>query len=310
MKKIAFMFPGQGAQVVGMGKDFYEKDESVRELFKRASESINLDLANLCFNETQDELNKTENAQLAIAITSLAISKMLKNNNIIPNLSLGLSLGEYTALIDGNYLSLEEGIKLLQKRGFYMSTLVPEEEYSMCAVIGLDSKEIENVCNNISEKEKIVVLSNYNYSLQTVISGNKEKVEEASKILLEKKARVVQLKTSGPFHTSKLEKASKEFKNELEKISWNNGSIPVLKNLDGKFYEKTENMVETLTKHMVSPVRFDKQIKKMQEENIDIYIEVGPGKALSGFLKKENPSAKIYNVSTLDGFTKLLQELK
>lgn len=308
MKKIAFMFPGQGAQVVGMGKDFYDKEEEVRLLYKEASKVVGIDLASLCFEALQETLNQTENAQIAIAITSLAIAKMVRKSGITQALSVGLSLGEYTALIDAGYLSLEQGMYLLKKRGEYMQNLVPKEEYAMYAVIGLDSKEIEKVCASLSEQEKIVVPSNYNYSLQTVISGNKEKVEEAVQVLLQKKARVVPLKTSGPFHTAKLQKACEEFQKELEKIEWQKGNVPVLKNLDGTFYQEGEDMVSTLTKHMVSPVRFDKQMKKMQEEQIDTYIELGPGKTLSGFVKKELGSGNIYTVSNLEGLEQILRQ--
>lgn len=309
--KIAFMFPGQGSQTVGMGKDIYERYNEAKEIYEKASEILNMDVAKLCFEGEQEELNKTKNAQIAILVTSLAILEVLKNNGVEADICTGLSLGEYTALIYSGYLSFEDGIKLIQKRGYYMGTCVPKEEFKMAAVIGAQSSIIEKVCENLNKKGMFVVPANYNYSGQTVISGNKEAVEEATKLLNDEGIRkIIELKTSGPFHTEKLLEAKQLFEKELEKVSFMEGKVPVIKNIDGSIYTNNDNMKEILAKHIVSPVRFDKAIKLMEDNDIDTYIEIGPGRALSGFVKKENKEANVMNVCDIETLNKVLEYIK
>ncbi len=309
--KIAFMFPGQGSQTVGMGKDIYERYNEAKEIYEKASEILNMDVAKLCFEGEQEELNKTKNAQIAILVTSLAILEVLKNNGVEADICTGLSLGEYTALIYSGYLSFEDGIKLIQKRGYYMGTCVPKEEFKMAAVIGAQSSIIEKVCENLNKKGMFVVPANYNYSGQTVISGNKAAVEEATKLLNDEGIRkIIELKTSGPFHTEKLLEAKQLFEKELEKVSFMEGKVPVIKNIDGSIYTNNDNMKEILAKHIVSPVRFDKAIKLMEDNDIDTYIEIGPGRALSGFVKKENKEANVMNVCDIETLNKVLEYIK
>lgn len=309
--KRAFLFPGQGAQVVGMGKDLYEKYEEARNIYDEASRISGIDVKKLCFEGPEEKLNKTEFTQIAILTTSLAFLEVLKKNNIEADTSVGLSLGEYTALIYSGIISFEDGINLIKKRGYYMDNLLPEEEYSMAAVIGLDSKKIEEICKKINDTGKFIVPANYNCKIQTVISGEKEAIEEASDLLKEAGAkRVVPLKTSGPFHTIKLKKASEEFAKELEKIEFKEGKAKVIKNIDGSYYKKGDNIKEILEKHIISPVRLDKAIQKMQEENIKEYIEIGPGKALTGFVKKDNKEANIFNISNVQNLEEYLMKNK
>ena len=235
--KRAFLFPGQGAQIVGMGKDIYDEYEEAREIYDRASEISGIDVSKLCFEGPEDELNKTENTQIAILVTSLAILEVLKNNGIDAQISTGLSLGEYGALIYSGILSFEDGISLIKKRGYYMGNYIPDEKYLMAAVIGLDSKKIEEVCDKIREDGKFVVPANYNCSVQTAISGEEKAVEEAMEKLKEAGAkRVIPLKTSGPFHTVKLERAKEAYEKELENVKFNSGNIKVIKNIDGTFF--------------------------------------------------------------------------
>ena len=279
--KRAFLFPGQGAQIVGMGKDIYEKYEEARKVFDEASNISGIDIKKLCFEGPEDELNKTENTQIAIMVTSLAILEVLKSKKIDAKIACGLSLGEYTALVYAGIISFEDGIKLIKKRGYYMGNLIPDSEYEMAAVIGLDSSKIEEICNELKNQGKFVVPANYNCSSQTVVSGEKEDVEEAiEKLKLAGAKRVIPLKTSGPFHTEKLIEASKAFEKELENVNFNldEEKVKVIKNIDGTYYNKNDNIKEILVKHIISPVRFDKAIKLMSDENIDEYIEIGPRK--------------------------------
>lgn len=297
--KRAFLFPGQGAQVVGMGKDIYEKYEEARKVYDKVSEISEIDIKKICFEGPEEELIKTENAQLAILTTSLAILEVLKQKGIEAQIAVGLSLGEYGALIYGEIIGFEQGIKLIKHRGYCMGTYLPKEEFAMSAVIGLESAKIEEICEEIRKNGNFVVPANYNYSGQTVISGNKEALQEAEEKLKEAGARkVIPLKTSGPFHTEKLKEAKEHYEKELGNVVFNieSDKVKVIKNLDGTVYKREDNIKEILSNHIINPVRFDKAIKLMQDEKVEQYIEIGPGKALTGFIKKENKEANVFNI--------------
>ena len=311
--KIAFMFPGQGAQTVGMGKDLYDKYEEIREVYKKASEISGKDIAELTFNSTMEELSKTENTQLAIATMSLGILKVLENKEIKPDVTVGLSLGEYPALISGGYLSFEDGITLLKHRGYLMGNKVEPGNYSMAAIIGLDSKIIEEVCAEIATKGMFISPANYNYSGQTVISGDEEAINLAIEALKEKGAkRALKLATGGPFHTTKLNEAKELYTEKLKEVKFNTEApkAKVIKNLDGTFYNENDDMVDVLSRHIVSSVRFDKAIKTMQDYGIDTYVEIGPGKTLTGFVRKENKEANVVNINSVETLEAFLDSLK
>ena len=291
--KRAFLFPGQGAQTLGMGKDIYEKYEEARKVYEKASEISKMDIKKICFEGPEEVLNKTENTQIAILVTSLAILKVLEKYEIEAKYAAGLSLGEYTALIYAKILDFEDGINLIKKRGKYMGTLLPKEEYKMAAVIGLESKKIEEICKGISKLGKFIVPANYNYSNQTAISGESSAIEEASLKLKEAGAKkVITLKTSGPFHTTKLIEAKKAYEKELENINFEVGEVKVIKNIDGSIYKKEDNIKEILANHIISPVRFDKTIRLMKEEQIEEYVEIGPRKNSYRIYKKRKSRSK------------------
>mgnify|MGYP004516610003 CR=1 FL=1 len=313
--KTAFLFPGQGTQTVGMGKDIYEKYEEAKEVYEKASKITGIDIKKLCFEGPENVLMKTENTQIAILTTSLAILKIIENNGIKADIAVGLSLGEYAALIYGGYISFEDGIRLIQKRGYYMSKFSDESEencskYSMAAVIGLNAEKIEEICEEIRKIGKFIVPANYNCSSQTVISGTSDVIDFVIEKLKEYGAkRVIKLKTSGPFHTEKLKKASELFKKELDKVQFEKGGeVKVIKNLDGEFYTEENNIKEILSKHIISPVRFDKAIQLMKIQNIERFIEIGPGRTLTGFVKKDYPEAELYNINNLESLEKFINK--
>lgn len=285
--KRAFLFPGQGSQFVGMGEDICETYEEARKIYEKVSKITGIDIQKICFEGPEEELNKTENTQIAIVTMSLAILEVLRKREIRADIKVGLSLGEYVALIDSGAIEFEDGIRLIQKRGYYMGNLLPEEKFSMAAVIGLESKKIEEVCQKIKEQGKFVVPANYNCSVQTVISGEEIAVQEAMEKLKEAGARrVIPLKASGPFHTIKLEKAKESYEKELKKVEFHKGNSKVIKNIDGTYYTKEDNYQEILANHIISPVRFDKAIQLMQKEGIEEYIEIGPRKNFNRICQK------------------------
>lgn len=276
--KIGFIFPGQGSQYVGMGKDLYEKYESIKKVYEKANKILGIDVKEISFEDSEETLNQTKNTQIAILVMSLGILEVLKENGINADISSGLSLGEYSALIYSNYISFEDGIKIVRKRGELMQENVPDGNWQMAGILGLDDKTVEEICNSI--KEGFVVPANYNCPGQIVISGEGKAVEIAMENAKEMGARkTVLLKTSGPFHTEKLSLAAERLKTELDKIQINfNKEKKIIKNIDGREYKETDNIKEILAKHVMSPVRFKESIEEMIKNGVDTFIEIGPRK--------------------------------
>ena len=310
--KIGFLFPGQGSQYIGMGKDLYDNYKNAQEIYNKVCQITNVDIKGISFDGDKETLNKTENTQLAILTQSLATLNILKDYNIVSEISLGLSLGEYTALIDDNIFSFEDGVKLVKKRGEIMQNLTPKGNYKMCAVLGLDSKNVEEAVSKV--RKGFCRISNYNTIGQTVISGDEEAVIEASEYAKELGAKKVSvLNTRGPFHTSKLKDCAKELKKEIEKLKVNKKECKVIKNIDGKLYNfNKDDVSDVLSKHIMSPVQFVKGMQKMYEADVDTYIEVGPGKTLSSFVKrmKFEKDISIYSANNAETLNNLINTLK
>ena len=307
--KIGFLFPGQGSQTVGMGKDLYENYEEAREIYDRVSEITGMDIKRISFEGPEDILNQTQNTQLAVLTESLAIVAVLRKHNIQPEISAGLSLGEYTALIEDGIFNFEDGVKLVQKRGKIMQNLIPKGNWKMAAVLGLEAKKVEEACKKING---FVVPSNYNTIGQTVISGKEEYVVQAGEIAKEAGARKISvLNTSGPFHTSKLEECSKALEEELKKVTINRKQSKVVKNIDGKRYEKTDDVAEILSKHIMNPVRFSWDLQEMYDNGIDTFIEIRPRRSFSGFVKRmnfENP-VQIKTINSIETLEEVIKEV-
>lgn len=311
--KIGYIFPGQGTQTVGMGKDIYEKYEEAKNVYKIIDNSLNENIKELTYEKTQEELNKTENTQITIYAMSMAILEILKNKGIKPEVAAGLSLGEYSALTTAGVISLEDGAKIVRTRGKLMQNLAPEGNWAMAAIIGLEDEKVEEACTKVNNG--FVKAVNYNCPGQVVVSGEKEAVLQAMEYAKKLGARkAIELKTSGPFHTEKLKDASVELRKELEKINFKDFEIPVIKNLNGMAYTKEDNMVEILSNHVISPVKFGKSIETMINMGVDTFIEIGPGKTLSGFVKKVckqmEKEVNVFNIENLETLESTLEALK
>ena len=308
--KIGFLFPGQGAQSIGMGKDLYENYQEVRDIYENVHKITGVDIKKITFDGTEQELSKTQNTQIAVLTMSLAILKLLEKKGINAEISAGLSLGEYTALIYSKCISFEDGVKLVKKRGEYMQNLLPEGDWAMAAILGLEDEKVEEVCKKVVDG--FVVPVNYNTQGQVVTSGEKTAVEQAEIIAKEMGAKKVRiLKTSGPFHTKKLIEASNALRKDLEKKNINKFKTKVVKNINGDIYKDEENIKDILAEHMISPVKFSKCLETMLKMGIDTFVEIGPGKTLSGFVKrmKTEKEIKIYNICDVKSLENTLKEI-
>lgn len=307
--KIAFVYSGQGAQYAGMGKELYEQYSSVREVFEQASEVLQLDMQALCFEEN-NLLNQTMYTQPAILTVSMAIDALLKEKGLQPDVVAGLSLGEYSAFVKAGVLSFPDALRLVKKRGQYMTEAVPLGEGAMAAVMGLDRAVIEQICQEVSAEHGVVSPANYNMPGQIAIAGLKEPVAAASERLSEAGAkRVVPLIVSGPFHTSLLEPAAKQLKEEIKTVAVADPAIAIVSNTTAQPFEDAESIQHLMVKQVMSPVYWEDSVQKMIEMGVDTFIEIGPGKTLSSFIKKIDKTVQIMNVENTKSLEKTLQKL-
>lgn len=302
MGKIAFIFPGQGAQYIGMGKDFYEEFETARDIFDNASNILGIDMKELIFEEN-DRLNQTEYTQPAMVTTCTAILSQIKNLGYTPDFYAGLSLGEYMAVIGSGILNFNEALQIVRQRGILMDNAVPAGIGAMSAVLGLDKEVIESVCDSI---QGIVSIANYNCPGQIVITGEKAAVLEASEKLKEQGAkRVLPLNVSGPFHSLMLKEAGDKLFKILDETPINIPRAGYISNVTAGLVAEKEEIKELLAKQVYSPVRFWQCIETLIEQGVDTFIEIGPGKTLSGFIKKIDKSLHVINIEKTGDLEKL-----
>ena len=297
--KVAFLFPGQGVQSIGMAKELCENIPECKELLERSEEILKMPISKMMFEGPDELLTATENAQPTILVASLIALKALEINDIKADYAAGLSLGEYAGLIYGGALSLEEGLLLIKERGRIMGNALPEGLGKMAAILKLDNDKLQELLNKAG-KFGIIEGANFNCPGQVVVSGENEAIDEAVKIAKELGGIGKALKVSGPCHSSLLEPASEEFYNTIKTVEIKDLNKVVYSNVKGKPYEAGDDVKELLKRHIRSSVLFEDTINHMIDNGVDTFIEVGPGKALRGFVKKINKEAVLLNVENMD----------
>ena len=307
--KIAFIFPGQGSQYVGMAKDFIENFAESKEVFDLASDILGYDLAQLCMHGPAEKLNMTENTQPAILAASIAVLRPLERRGLSAAAAAGHSLGEYTAITAAGGFALKDAIALVQKRGRYMQEAVPEGAGLMAAILGMDRAAVEKTCLDAA-KNGIVAPANYNSPGQIVIAGEKIAVEKAMELAKTAGARkVVPLMVSVPSHCPMMKQAGDRLAQELDKVAINELRIPIVNNADAKFIRTAAELKPSLVRQISSPLYWEDSINRMAAEGFDTFVEIGPGKVLSGLVKRIAKDAKVLNVEDQKSMGETLSSL-
>lgn len=303
MSKIAFVYPGQGTQYIGMGKEIYENNTKAKELFDRIFSSLDLDLKKVMFEGPEETLKSTEYTQPAIVSLSLVLTELLKEKGIKPNYVAGHSVGEFAAFGGAEYLTVEEAMKLVAKRGEIMKKVAAKVDGTMAAILGLDSAKIEEVLRNISG---VVEAVNFNEPNQTVIAGTREAIEAACIALKEAGAkRAMPLAVSGPFHSSLMKEAGEELKKYADELNFNIGEIKIIANTTATFLDSNEQIKDEIYRQSFGPVKWIDTISKLKAEGVTKVYEVGPGKVLAGLIKKIDKDIEIINIETLESLNSL-----
>ncbi len=305
MSKIAFIYPGQGAQKAGMGADFYDGCRTAGELYDAAEQALGLDMKHLCFEEN-DKLDLTEYTQAALVTTCLAMTRAVREAGIAPDITAGLSLGEYAAIAASGGMDELDAICLVRKRGILMQNTVPAGVGAMCAVMGMETAQIEEILLSTEGAE----IANYNCPGQIVITGYKEAVETAAQRLKEAGAkRTVMLNVSGPFHSPLLIPAGEALSEELSKVTLHDLRIPYVTNVSAEKVDDISRTKELLARQVSSPVRWQQSMELMISEGVDYFVEIGPGRTLAGFMKKISRDVTVYHISTWEDVGKVAGEL-
>ncbi len=306
MSKIAFIYPGQGAQVCGMGQDFYEQTEIGKQVFDLATEILGFSVPELCFTKN-DRLDITEYTQAAMVTTSIAMTKVMEEKGVKPDVAAGLSLGEYCALYAAGAMTEKDAIATVRQRGILMQEAVPVGQGAMAAILAMDASAIEEVISGIDG----VQIANYNCPGQIVISGKKEAVETACEKLKEAGAkRAIMLNVSGPFHSRMLTGAGEKLGEVLEQVEIHPLSIPYVANVTAEYVTDAADVKPLLMKQVSSSVRWEQSVRAMLADGVDTFIEIGPGKTLAGFMKKIDRTVKVLNIEKLEDVDKVVEELR
>ncbi len=306
MRKIAFLYPGQGAQKIGMGQDFYEKSPLAKEIFDQSCEILSQDMKQICFEENE-LLDRTDYTQAAMVVTCMAMTKEIVSRGILPDMTAGLSLGEYCAITAAGGMSVEDAIRMVWLRGQLMHHAVPEKTGGMAAVFGLSGEKITQLLAPMDG----VSVANYNCPGQIVITGKKEAIENASTVLKEAGARrVIPLNVSGPFHSPYLKEAGEKLYEALQKIAFKELNIPYVANVNAEIVTEISKTKELLKEQISSSVLWEQSMRVMIADGVDTFIEIGPGKTLSSFMKKIDKTVKVFHIGTIDELEKVLETIE
>lgn len=306
MGKIAFVFPGQGAQYVGMGKDFYEAFPESREVFEIGSKASGVDLMALCFEENE-KIHQTEYTQICMLAAEMAVLRAVEKTGLRSDVNAGLSLGEYGALVASGVMGLSDACKVVRQRGILMQEAVPTGG-AMAAVMAMDAKVIEDVCE---KTEGIVSIANYNCPGQIVITGEEGAVDAACEALKEAGAkRTIRLKVSGPFHSQMLSEAGEGLSKVLEGVELQSFTTPYVTNVTADYVRETKGIKELLCRQVSSSVRWQQSVERMIADGVDTFVEMGPGKTLSGFMRKISRDVTMYNIENMADYEKVMSALR
>ncbi len=308
MTKIAFVFPGQGSQFVGMGKDLYERYPEARDVYDEGDRILGFALSSLCFEGPEEELRLTSNTQPALFTTSIACLRLLEKEGIRPDVTAGHSIGEYAALVAAGAISFEDGLRLVRHRGRLMQSAGADNPGTMAAIIGLSAEQVRDLCENA---EGIVDVANYNSPGQVVISGEVVAVESVSEKAKEAGAkRVMPLNVSGAFHSRLMQPTADQLAEELARTAFTDARVPVVGNVTADYVRSADEIRDALGKQIAGSVRWDESISRMVADGVGVFVEVGPGKVLAGLIKRISDSVQVRNVGDVASFEDCVAQLR